>query len=473
MGATQTVISQSQMMNCFPIFNDLHIYVVISGSKLLICNLNQEVLFQKRIQFNFYEQNKKDKQEQQILRAYLQYQPVISKGKIYFMCENRIFQLQNSNVEEIVQFPLITEQTIPHDYFICQFFSYNDDLYVSNLMGVIYLVDNGKLHYVSKFKGQFYQYCNTVLCFSNSDGYIYQLVDQFRFEKLFVVGDNWQLIFCGGGLLIGLVNEYYVIIDILNKNIAYRTQDQVYNKLNITQILELSHSGLCLARSQQSTFLSSNVISQHENEYVNFIQRQMSTFKSYSVEMCKLISNFDQELASKYSKQFISLQYLQNNILHFAKQKYKTRLFSYLDLYLVFDDYSILIINESNQILIQYDQFISPFIQNKHLQYQNTFCMKESKFNPEYFKSVNCNSELYFQIIDSVFVLRGHQLVFVASIPILSMNWSGSVCFKLFCIENELFAMNGHREVYKLCSGQCESGFVFQKVNVLWSPSQL
>ncbi|CAL6043139.1 Conserved_hypothetical protein [Hexamita inflata] len=468
MGSTHSVISQSQMMNCFSIFNDLYIYVVISSNKLLICNLNQEVLFQKRIQFNIYEQNQKDKQEQLILKAYL-YQPVISKGQIYFMCENKIFKLQNNNIENVGSFPVITEQTIPPDNYICQFFSYNDDLYVSNLMGVIYLVEDGKLHYVSKFKGQFYQYCNTVLCFSNSDGYIYQLVDQFKFEKLFVVGDFWQLIFCGGGLLIGLVNKYYIIIDILNKNIAYRTQDQVYSKLNITQILELSHSGLCLSRSQQSTFMSSDKIFQLENEYFKFIQRQMSTFRSYSDEMCKLINNFDTELASKYSQQFVSLQYnSQSNILHFAKQKYKTRLFTYLDLYLVFDDYSISIINENNIILIQYDQFISPFIQNKTKQYQNTFCMKESKFNPEYFKSVYCNSELYFQIVDSVFVLRGHQLVFVASIPVLSMNWSGSVCFKLFCIENELFAMNGNREVYQLCTGQCETGFVFQNVNVNW-----
>ncbi|CAL5976602.1 Conserved_hypothetical protein [Hexamita inflata] len=446
-------LQHQQMMNTFTIFDDLKLYVVVCDNLLQICNHNQIVIYQKQIDFNFYESYTNDLNKfggMRVLQAHL-YQPVISKGNIYFMCFNQIYVLKDTSIHQLVSVPLWVEQIVSPDKFICQLFSYKDDLYVSSSKGIVYQVEDNMLFYIKHFQGQFYQYCDTVLCYSSRDGYIYQIVDNFEFVKLFEVGLQWDLQFCGGGILIGLALDQYIIIDIVHRRILGATKEYVFNRENIASFLELSHSGFCVMRPVIKDYISDTAHAQLQNEYYAFIKRQVSSFPSYSSEMCNLIRNFDSKLADSYSKKYITVKQLQPNKLHQCRQKFRTRIFPHLDLYLVFDDYFISVIDSNNTIhFTQIQQEVMSWIQQKVNQYVKSYCFNTSLFRPEYFRSIYCNGRLYFQLIDSVFVLNRNQLIFVNQIPNLNMNFSSAIYLKLFTLNDCLFVLNGINQIYVL-----------------------
>ncbi|CAL5987575.1 Conserved_hypothetical protein [Hexamita inflata] len=464
-------LQHQQMMNTFTIFDDLKLYVVVCDNLLQICNHNQIVIYQKQVDFNFYESYTNDLNKfggMRVLQAHL-YQPVISKGKIYFMCFNQIYVLKDSNIQHLVSVPLWVEQIVSPDKFICQLFSFKDDLYVSSSKGIVYQVEDNMLFYIKHFQGQFYQYCDTVLCYSSRDGFMYQIVDNFEFVKLFEVGLQWDLQFCGGGILIGLALDKYIIIDIVHRRILGATKEYVYNRENIASFLELSYSGFCVMRSVIKDYISDSVHAQLQNEYYAYIKRQCS-FPSYSSEMCALLRSFDSKLADSCSKKYITINQFNVNKLPSCRQRFRTRVFPHFDLYLVFDDYFISVIDENDLIYSQIQQEIQSWIQQKVQYYVKSYCFNTSIFRPEYFRSINCNGRLYFQVVDSVFVLNGQQLIFVNQIPNLNLNFSSAIYLKLFALNGRLFVLNGIKQIYILNINQFEfvlesemcAGFAFQ-----------
>ncbi|CAL6058149.1 Conserved_hypothetical protein [Hexamita inflata] len=301
------LLYQCQLMNVIKLLPSLNYYLVIEDNYIYIINNFRQIIGKFQTTFQFYSgmTDNSINEDSPCVALPILYQSTICKGDIYVLNINKLYRVNNNELQFIMNTQSLEETKASYGYLSC-IVQLNDRLFACVSADKVIEIDvNNKTVLQTSLNGYLISFCNKLYQLNNNLQ-IQQVKDNLELFDAIITMPRTNMPIClSGGLILAV--EHTEIqnkeIDIFCCNLIDQTS--VQKKLDETASLdnELGSSGIQVNQNLVNQLLDGNSYSnQVSNCYNNYINQQIERFPHYLSQAQYLILE-----AQK--------QYLQDNIL--------------------------------------------------------------------------------------------------------------------------------------------------------------
>ncbi|CAL6040819.1 Conserved_hypothetical protein [Hexamita inflata] len=276
-----------QLMNVFKPFPDVNLFISVENNKIQVLNEKCEILDHIDVDFDLYfgYKNPKYNNGKMVIFSSQMYSPVMCKGELYIQYFEKLVKVKNRKLEPVTQIPNINLAYF--DSYFSRMYCQNDQLYLSNLYGSTYVLENNNFEQCNNNGERYYQFCSKTFMWSYSRKCVYVL-NQENEREICNIGDCTFYSFSQGGTLVMHSRdcENVFVINMINLTFIELQNDSRFHVDNIKSHLELGTSGLQLKSAILTELFGDGFKVLLEKTYKEYITAQ-SKFEQF-IEMKKL-----------------------------------------------------------------------------------------------------------------------------------------------------------------------------------------